>query len=75
VSDPKVCICGKAYTHAQRWWHEKCQSVANVVVDAPSVANTVANEKYARYRDKGARREYMRELMRRKRKAKPVVAT
>lgn len=39
-------------------------SVANIVANKPEI---VANEIYARYRDKDARREYMREYMRKKR--------
>jgi hypothetical protein len=42
----------------------------NCVANTPiPVANTVANGKYARYKDKEARKAYMRDYMRKKRNA------
>jgi hypothetical protein len=78
----KTCFgCGKEYGHAQKWWHENCEGVANSLTDLANttftpldVANTATNNvanasnKTYKYRDVEKRRAYQREYMRRKRK-------
>lgn len=77
-----ACGCGKAYWSAQAWQHERC---APVVVDAASNAavsqseavsqSSVSQSSTYRNRDEAARRVYMRDLMRSKRRAAKRVAT
>jgi hypothetical protein len=57
--------CGKEHDRLLRC--EIAAAIANAGVANGSVANKVAGEIYPRYRNKEARRAYMRELMRKRR--------
>jgi hypothetical protein len=68
--------CGKEYWRNQAWQHDKCvvhKLVANVVVNKPKV---VANKdrKKDRHKNKAARLEYARNLMRKRRATKEAQA-
>lgn len=75
----KICQgCGKSYTHAQKWWHEKCainaaainESAINkekedVIEPADSAGKeSGAGLRTANRRDRAVYNEYMRRKMR-----------